>query len=341
MSAFIDTLLGKHTLRTPLWLMRQAGRYLPEYRALREKAGSFMGLALTPDYATEVTLQPVRRFGMDAAILFSDILIVPYALGLDLTFAEGEGPRLSTVRNLAEIKQKLSLGSVLEKSAPVFAAVKQIAQSLPEYADLIGFAGSPWTIAAYMVEGRGSDSFALAKHWAYTDPENFDALIDIITDATITYLAAQIDAGASTVQLFDSWAALLDADGFRAYSIAPTRKIVTALKKQYPHVPIIGFPREVSLDLLVEYATQTGVDGLSVGWATDIGKVAAQIPPHITLQGNLDPHRLLIGGQQMVDTARRLVDGMTGRRYIFNLGHGVIKETPPEHVAALVDTVHR
>ncbi len=326
---FTDALMGKAVPRAPFWFMRQAGRYLPEYRRLRQEAGSFLKLCFTPELAAEVTLQPVRRFNMDAAILFSDILVIPYALGQQLDFVEGEGPQLGPLNaaTFAYDEKKLS---------PVFETIRRVRQQLSPETALIGFAGAPWTLACYMVQGKGDGAFESVKSIAMQDADKFDAFLDLITGATILYLSAQIDAGADTVQIFDSWAGVLPEPYFSRWIILPTQKIVQALRQLHPETPIIGFPREAGA-LYPKYAAETGVNGLGIGWETPLERAAHDVPKNVCLQGNLDPLLLLKGGVAMIDGAKRILETARGRPFIFNLGHGVIKETPPVHVAELSD----
>ncbi len=336
----VRALRGEKLAHPPFWFMRQAGRYLPEYRDLRAKAGSFLELCYNPDFATEVSLQPIRRYGMDGAILFADILLIPDGLGQPLAYKEGEGPRLEPVRDRAALA-KLDPGRVNEHVAPVFETVRQLARALPEQVTLIGFAGAPWTVATYMVEGGSSRDFAHVKGWAFADPDGFQVLIDMLVEATVAYLAEQVRAGAEVVQLFDTWAGVLPEPAFERWCIAPTAAIVAALRAEFPALPIIGFPRGVGAGYAA-YAAATGVDGLSldpsvpIEWARDV------LGPRVALQGNLDPHWLVVGGKGMEEAARRLLDGWGqgadesgAGGYIFNLGHGIVPQTPPEHVAAL------
>lgn len=336
-NAFLATLSGDRTDRTPIWLMRQAGRYLPEYRQLRSSAGLFLDLCYTPDLATEVTLQPIRRFGFDAAILFSDILVVPDALGQQVAFREGEGPVLEPLRNAASI-DALSIDRLPEHLAPVYQAVGQIRAALPRETALIGFAGSPWTVATYMVEGKGSKDFATVKTLSYAEPEIFARLIDVLEQATIMHLSAQIEAGAQAVQLFDSWAGVLPPDAFRRWIIEPTARIVEELKKRFPAVPIIGFPRQAGL-LYGDYVLGTGVDALGLDSTVPLDWAAVELQPKTVVQGNLDSALLKAGGKPMLDAAERIVLAFRGGRHIFNLGHGVLQHTPPDNVAALVDHI--
>ncbi len=319
----------------PIWLMRQAGRYLPEYRALRARAGSFLALCFDPALAAEVTLQPMGRFDLDAAILFADILLVPMALGVDLRFEEGEGPRLEPIRDADGVAGLLPAEAVDEALASISETVRMVRSTLAPDKALIGFAGAPWTVATYMVEGGSSRDFSIVRRWAMADPEGFQGLIDRVTAATIRYLSAQIEAGADVVQLFDSWAGALPADQLERWCIEPVRRIVEALRVVHPQVPIIGFPRQIGSAVL-GYAAATGVDAVGLDSLVEMRLVADALPFHVAVQGNLDPQWLEIGGAAMRAAASRVLDGAAGRPHIFNLGHGVIKTTPPDHVAELV-----
>jgi uroporphyrinogen decarboxylase len=334
-------LSGEAVWPPPIWLMRQAGRYLPEYRAVRATVPDFIGLCTNPALATEVTLQPIRRYRFDAAILFSDILILPWALGHGLAFKEGEGPVLPPLRDAATFKA-LRPSMLEDKTAPVMEAVRQIRAGLArEHFDetaLIGFAGAPFTVACYMVEGSGSRDFAETRILAYQNPSLFNDLIDLLTETTITYLSAQADAGAEALMLFDSWAGVLPPGQFRRYVIEPARRIVSALSVRHPNVPVIGFPRMAGLSVGA-YARETGVKAVGLDTATEIGPSAALIPPDVAVQGNLDPLVLVAGGEAMAADTRQILAAMKGRPFIFNLGHGIIPRTPPENVAALVDLV--
>jgi uroporphyrinogen decarboxylase len=333
----LATLNGETTSQPPIWLMRQAGRYLPEYRALRANAKDFVQFCLTPELAIEVTLQPVRRFALDAAILFADILLVPHALGQKLWFAEGEGPRLEPVRDAASLA-KLSYNAA--KLAPVMQTIKGVRAALPSDAALIGFAGSPWTVATYMIEGAGGSDHENIRRLAWTEPKFFAKLMDILVEATSTYLIAQADAGAEVLQLFESWAGAVPAGLFQSAVLDPTARIVAAVKAKHPAIPMIGFPRGAG-SWLADYAKVTGVNGIGVDQMTDMAAVAKTLPRHIALQGNLDPLLLLAGGAAMREEAKRIMDAMAGRPFIFNLGHGVMQPTPPEHVAELVALIRR
>ena len=324
---------GEAVWPPPVWLMRQAGRYLPEYHTVRAKAGGFLALATTPELATEVTMQPLRRFGVDAAILFSDILVVPWALGQGLEYREGEGPVLPPIRDAAGLAG-LDLARVAEATAPVMETVRRVRAQVGDAA-LIGFAGSPFTVACYMVEGGGSREFAHVRGLAYADPALFAALIDLLVEATVVYLDGQIQAGAETVMLFDSWAGVLPPTQFRQHVIAPTARIVAALKSRHPAIPVIGFPR-LAGNMLGEYVAETGVDAVALDTGADPAVAVSAIPGHVAVQGNLDPLLLVAGGQALVDETRAVAGALRGRPHIFNLGHGIVPQTPPEHVAALV-----
>ena len=330
-------LAGEAVWPPPVWLMRQAGRYLPEYRAIRAKAGDFIALCTNPDLAAEVTLQPIRRFGMDAAILFSDILMLPWALGWGLRFAEGEGPLLPQWQGQADT-DRLDTARVAGAIEPILQTVRNVRAGLDPDRTLIGFAGAPFTVACYMIEGGGSKDHARTRTLAYTDPAGFTGLIDRLTEATIVYLAAQIDAGADVVMLFDSWAGVLSPLQFAAHVTRPTSRIVAALEARYPHVPVIGFPR-LSGTLLGPYAEATGVCAVGIDTATDLFLAGSRLPSSVAMQGNLDPMALLAGGEAMARETDAVLHGGRGRPFIFNLGHGIVPQTPPEHVAALIERI--
>ena len=330
---FLRALAGQACERPPFWLMRQAGRYLPEYRATRAQAGSFLELCYNPALAAEVTLQPLRRYGMDAAILFSDILVVPHALGQELDYLEGEGPRLDPVRTPADLA-RLSAERLTERLGPVYETVRRLTKEIPDTTALIGFAGAPWTVAAYMVEGGGSKEFAKVKGWAYRDPEGFGALMDLLVEATIAHLGAQIGAGAEAVQLFDSWAGVLPAPEFRRWVIEPTRRIAAALKARHPGVPLIGFPRQAGV-LYADYAVETGVDALGLDTSVPVEWAALALQTKLPVQGNLDPLMLAAGGEALATAARHILATLAPGPFVFNLGHGVVQSTPPEHVGQL------
>ncbi len=326
---FVRALQGEATHAVPFWLMRQAGRYLPEYRAVREKAGSFLDLCFTPALAAEVTLQPVERFGMDAAILFSDILVVPYALGQQLSFAQGEGPRLAPQTGIDDI----DFETFDQKLGPVFETVRQVRAKLAGDKALIGFAGAPWTIACYMIEGRGG-GFETARKFAFENPQRLGALIEKLVEATAHYLIRQIEAGADAVQLFDSWAGLLPAAFFTQWCIRPARAIVEKIHAVYPAFPVIGFPRGAGL-FYQDYIDGAGVACVGVDQFAPLEKTIALAKGRTAVQGNLDPLALLAGGKILQTETQRILDAARNAPFVFNLGHGVIKETPPAHVAAL------
>lgn len=336
---FLDVLDRFEAERAPFWFMRQAGRYLPEYRELREKKGGFLAMAMDPEAASEVTMQPLRRFGMDAAIIFSDILVVPQALGQKLEFMAGEGPKLEPLRTAADIAA-LNMKSFEKNLAPVSAAIeatraKMKAEGFNQTA-LIGFAGAPWTVAAYMIEGSGSKDFHHAKKMALAEPELFSGLISLLVESTAGYLCRQVKAGAEALQIFDSWAGLLDDTMFHEWVIKPTREIVSLVHDVYPDVPIIGFPRGAGPNYL-SYAQDTGITALGLDYQVPTRWAAQVLQPMLTVQGNLDPSVLLAGGDAMIGTAEKILGNLGRVPFIFNLGHGVHKDTPPEHVAALCE----
>lgn len=330
---FLKALTEKQA-RPPIWLMRQAGRYLPEYRAVRADAGGFLDLCYNPKLAEEVTLQPIRRYGFDASILFADILLIPEALGQKLWFETGEGPRLEPVNSA----QGLSLKNAASHLAPVIETVSRLSHSLPSQTTLIGFAGAPWTVASYMVAGRGTPDQEPARHLAETAPDDFQSIIDILVAATIDYLAAQVDAGAEVLQLFESWAASLTGPAFERWCIAPVAAIIAGLRARGVSVPIIGFPRAADWDM-ADYVARTGCQILGLDTSADRQAMAANVPDNIVLQGNLDPQVLVRGGEEMRASVRAILDDFSARKFIFNLGHGIVPQTPPEHVAELVALV--
>ncbi len=313
--------------------MRQAGRYLPEYRAIRTKATNFLDLCFTPALATEVTLQPIRRFGFDAAILFSDILVVPHALGQKVWFAEGEGPRLDplTTENIG----KLDPSKLRSRLNPVFETISRLRGELPASTTLIGFAGAPWTVATYMIAGRGSDDSTPARTFAYRDPKTFADTIELLVAATTDYLIAQIDAGAEVLQLFESWAGTIPNDHVTAYSIKPIKEIIASVRKHAPHVPIIVFPRAAGANYL-SYAAETGATALSIDAHTSLSWAKTAFKPGTVLQGNLDPLALIQGGDALRQSVAGILRDTKGHPHIFNLGHGIRPETPVEHVADML-----
>ena len=331
----LDTLRGETTAQRPVWLMRQAGRYLPEYRALRAEKGGFLNLVYDSAAAAEVTLQPIRRYGLDGAILFSDILIVPYAMGQDLEFLVGEGPRLSP--RLVDTALA-SLHAVPQRLSPIYDTVRLVKAALPADKTMLGFAGSPWTVATYMVAGEGSRDQHDTRALAYRDRGAFQAIIDGITAVTIEYLGGQIAAGAEAVQLFDSWSGSLAPAEFERWVIAPNAAIVAALKARYPLTPVIGFPKGAG-EKLPAYARETGVDALGLDETIDPVWAAQTLPPGLPVQGNLDPLLLIAGGAELEKQTLRVLEAFAGRPHVFNLGHGIGQTTPLEHVGQLLALV--
>ncbi len=344
----LRVLAGEAVWPPPIWLMRQAGRYLPEFRAMRAQA-DFITRCMTPDIATELTLQPIRRFGMDGAILFSDILILPWAMGQQLEFVDGVGPVLEPIRSAADLA-RLQPGRRVDATAPVMQALTRLRADLDAHGrigvarggetTLLGFAGSPFTVACYMVEGGGSREFAIARGMAFSEPTLFDRLIDLLTQNTAAMLCEQIVAGAEAVMLFDSWGGLLPPSQFERHVIAPTRAIVHAVRREHPHIPIVGFPR-LGGTSIGHYAARTGINAIALDTGADLQIASGLLPPGLPLQGNLDPVCLLAGGVPLEAEARAIRDAMQGRPHVFNLGHGVLPQTPPEHVQSLVETVRR
>ena len=331
----LATLKGARQSVPPLWLMRQAGRYLPEYRALRADKGGFLALATDPAAAAEVTLQPIRRFGFDGAILFSDILMVPWALGQDLSFGVGEGPRLDPplVDTLLN-----ALRRVPERLEPVYGTCALVSAALPPQTTFLGFAGSPWTVATYMVAGKGSKDQGETRRFAYRDPDAFAKIVDAIAAMTVDYLAAQIANGVEAVQLFDSWAGSLSPAQYERWVIAPNAAIVSALRARCPGVPIIGFPKGAG-GKLPAYARETGVDAVGVDETVDPEWAHAHLPAEMPVQGNLDPLALIAGGAALATATARILAAFAGRPHVFNLGHGILPDTPIAHVEALIQQV--
>jgi uroporphyrinogen decarboxylase len=340
--AILKVLSGQTCPHPPIWMMRQAGRYLPEYRALREKAGSFLDLCFNPELAAEVTLQPVRRFGFDAAILFSDILVVPHALGQHVSFAAGEGPRLAPTigsdgfgsDGLGAIADKIDLGVL----APVFETIRIVRTKLPREVTLLGFCGAPWTVATYMVAGCGTPDQAPARLFAYRDADAFARLIDVLTAASIDYLAAQFEAGVDAVQLFDTWAGVLGPDEFQRWCIAPAKRIVAGLRQLVPGAKIIGFPRGAGTSLKT-YVEGVAVDAVGLDWMIDRNFARNEIQSRRPVQGNLDPLALLAGGAALDRGVDSILESFAARPFIFNLGHGILPETPISHVERMIARV--
>jgi uroporphyrinogen decarboxylase len=333
----IRALRGERQARPPFWLMRQAGRYLPEYQAVRARTRTFLEFCYSPELAAEVTLQPVQRFGMDGAIIFSDILVIPDALGQGVAFEAGRGPVLRAIGSVDELTP-FEADDLREYLAPIYEAIKLVRAGLGSETALIGFAGAPWTVAAYMVEGGSSQTFERLKAMAYGRPEEFTKLIDLLVEAISAHLIAQIDAGVEVVQIFDSWAGILPDVHFRRWSIEPTARIVQRVKARHPGVPIIGFPNRCGV-LYGEYASQTGVDAVSIDASIPLQWARTTLQPHVAVQGNLDPQMLVTGGTAMKREATRIIETLGEGAYVFNLGHGILPSTPPEHVAELAELI--
>jgi uroporphyrinogen decarboxylase len=335
----LDVLHGNKRSVPPVWLMRQAGRYLPEYRALRQKAGSFLDLCFNPKLAAEVTLQPVRRFGFDAAILFSDILVIPHALGQVVRFEAGEGPRLTPLENPQAVA-RLARDADQKVLAPVYETIGLVKRDLPAQTALIGFSGAPWTVATYMIAGRSTPDQAPARLFAYRHPDAFAALIDVLVRASTGYLVRQFEAGVEAVQIFDTWAGVLPPEEFARWCIEPVQRMVSELRAAVPAAKIIGFPRGAGTQLL-RYVDEVAVDAVSVDWAVDRTFVREQIQRRLPVQGNLDPLALLAGGAALDSAVDSVLAAFADGPFIFNLGHGIHPETPVAHVARLVDLVKR
>lgn len=337
MSKFLDVFQGKVLGSPPIWFMRQAGRYLPEYRKIREKCPTFLDLCYSPELAAQVTLQPIERFDLDAAILFSDILVIPDGLGQSVSFESGYGPRLSSL-TLSSFQTTLSFDGFSKKMLPVYRALQLIRSRLSPSKALLGFSGAPWTLALYMLEGEGSRDFAKAKQEAFQDEPLFLSFLDFLSKAISLHLIEQIKAGASAIQIFDSWAGLCPASHFREWILEPTQKIVSAVKKIFPHIPLIGFPKGVGANLL-DYGAHCGFSALSLDSSTPLPWAVENLPPNFILQGNLDPLLLCVGGEPLQREISSIHHQMKGRPYIFNLGHGIVPQTPIKNVEDCVKWV--
>lgn len=335
--SFLRVFEGESISPPPIWMMRQAGRYLPEYREIRSGISSFLEFCYSPDAATEVTLQPLRRYAFDAAILFADILVIPDALGQKIAFEEGEGPVLEPIRDADGLKA-LDVTRVVEYLSPVMQTVANLSKGIPETTTLIGFAGAPWTVAVYMVEGRGRTEGERARDWAYKSPSEFGKLIDMLVDATSAYLAAQAKAGAEALMIFDSWSGVLSHQHFRELVIEPTRRIVEAVRRAAPGVPIIGFPRNGGV-MIPDYVAETGVDGVSLDHSVPLSWAISNLPETCVLQGNLDNRLLVVGGDALDRGIDDILEQTRGRRFIFNLGHGIVPQTPPENVGYAIERI--
>jgi len=334
----LKALAGETQAVPPIWMMRQAGRYLPEYRATRAQAGDFLSLCYNSDLAAEVTLQPIRRYGFDAAILFADILLLPQALGADLWFVTGEGPRLSTITTPEQLAQLKPVDEIDATLNPVYETVRILARELPRETTLIGFAGAPWTVATYMIAGRGTKDQGPAHALKAENRPLFEALLARITEATIEYLSRQIDAGAEVVKIFDSWAGSLKGDDFQRYAVAPAAQIIAALKIRHPGTPIIAFPREAG-DGYIGFGKQTGADCVAVDDSVSAEWVAQHVQPDGCVQGNLKSSHMVTGGQTLIDETKRIVRALSNGPHIFNLGHGITPDADPDNVQRMIDAV--
>jgi uroporphyrinogen decarboxylase len=334
----LKALAGETQAVPPIWMMRQAGRYLPEYRATRAQAGDFLSLCYNSDLAAEVTLQPIRRYGFDAAILFADILLLPQALGADLWFVTGEGPRLSTITTPDQLAQLKPVDEIDATLNPVYETVRILARELPRETTLIGFAGAPWTVATYMIAGRGTKDQGPAHALKAENRPLFEALLARITEATIEYLSRQIDAGAEVVKIFDSWAGSLKGEDFQRYAVAPAAQIITALKARHPNTPIIAFPREAG-DGYIGFGKQTGADCVAVDDSVSAEWVAQHVQPDGCVQGNLKSSHMVTGGQALIDETKRIVRALSNGPHIFNLGHGITPDADPDNVQRMIDAV--
>ncbi len=331
----LEVLKGETVLPPPLWMMRQAGRYLPEYRETRKRAGSFLDLCYNPDLAVEVTLQPIERFGFDASILFSDILVVPHALGRDLRFEEGRGPLLTPIQ--AHEIDALNTELFHVNLAPVYETVRQLRRKLPDETTLIGFCGAPWTVATYMIAGHGTPNQAPARLFAYREPDAFKRLLKTLADQSASYLIRQIEAGADVVQIFDSWSGVLDEASFNAFCVEPAAEIVRQVHAVYPDVPVIGFPKGAGANY-ASYRSRTGISGMGLDWTVPL-TAAKALQKGGAVQGNLDPLRLVAGGRALQEGVDAILDALADGPLIFNLGHGITPETPIAHVEAMVKQV--
>lgn len=333
----LEVLKGEKSFPPPIWMMRQAGRYLPEYRQVRKEAGSFLDLCYNPDLAVEVTLQPIRRFGFDASILFSDILVIPHALGRDLSFEEGRGPIMTPIR--PEEIANLEASGFHDHLAPVYETVRRLRKELPDETTLIGFCGAPWTLATYMIAGHGTPDQAPARLFSYRHPEAFSKLLEMLADCSADYLIRQIEAGADTVQIFDSWSGVLDESGFENCCVKPVARIVKKVREVHPNVPIIGFPKGAGTRY-DSYRQKTGVTGLGIDWTVPMAQ-AKFLQDSGAVQGNLDPLRLVAGGDALTKGVETILEALADGPFIFNLGHGITPETPIEHVEQMISLVRK
>lgn len=334
----LRALAGEVLPTPPVWMMRQAGRYLPEYRSTREEAGDFLSLCYNSDLATEVTLQPIRRYGFDAAILFADILLLPQALGADLWFVTGEGPRLSTITDQAGLDRLKPVSAIHETLNPVYQTVRNLAGALPGETTLIGFAGAPWTVATYMIAGRGTPDQGPAHALKAENKAVFDGIIERLTEGTIEYLSAQIEAGAEVVKLFDSWAGSLKGEDFENYAVAPARRIISELKARHPGIPVIAFPREAG-DKYIGIHAKTGADCVAVDDSVSAEWAAEHVQKDGCVQGNLKSSHMVTGGEALVRETRRTVAAFRNGPHIFNLGHGITPDADPDNVQRMINTI--
>lgn len=332
--SFLQALKGETLSPPPIWLMRQAGRYLPEYMATRAQSKNFLHFCYSPDLAVEVTLQPLRRYNFDAAILFADILVIPDALGQKVEFVSGKGPQLEPIKNEAQLEAVIRSDGFHEHLKPIYETVRRLSSEIPKTTALIGFAGAPWTVATYMVEGKGSKDYAEVRSIAYQDPAFFQRLIDILVDRTASYLIEQAHNGAEALQVFDSWAGVLSEPQFIKWAIEPMAEIVKRVKAVHPTVPIIGFPRGAG-PMYERYVKETGVDAVGLDHSLPLEWARDHLQPHVTVQGNMDNLLVVAGGEAMEVEAKRILEILGGGPFIFNLGHGIVPQTPPEHVARL------
>lgn len=339
MKLFLQALHGEKTTRPPFWFMRQAGRYLPEYRKIRAQAGDFLSLCHNPKFAEEVTLQPLRRYHMDAAILFADILLLPHAMGQDLDYKEGEGPVLDPIRSHEDL-QKLDTDNFHSRLSAVYETVERLSHSIPDDTALIGFAGAPWTVATYMIEGRGGTDFGLAKRWAMTDRQSFSQFMELLANTTAEYLIRQIQAGAEAIQIFDSWAGAVPEALFDLCCVQPVQAIARTIKQRYPQIPIIVFPRAAG-PLYLKFTEIDEIDALSLDSTMPLAWARDNLQPYKAVQGNLDPQFLLVGGEAMLAETRRIMNHFINGPFIFNLGHGILQQTSPETVAELSDFIRK
>jgi len=334
----LKALAGEKQEVPPIWMMRQAGRYLPEYRETRAQAGDFLSLCYNSELAAEVTLQPIRRYGFDAAILFADILLLPQALGADLWFVTGEGPRLSTLQTQLDFENLRKPSEINETLSPVYETVKILSEELPKETTLIGFAGAPWTVATYMVAGRGTPDQAPAHLLKDENPELFDNLINLIVEGTIEYLSHQINAGAEVIKIFDSWAGSLKGHDFDKYALEPCKKIITALKTRYPQTPIIAFPRQAG-NRYIGFAKQAGADCLAIDDSVSAEWIAQNVQGDGCVQGNLASSHMVSGGTKLIKETKKIVEALSNGPHIFNLGHGITPDADPDNVQVMIDTI--